>query len=186
MLRSGSLNRPTRLRTSGIIRRDQPDINQHAPAHAQVITFYTTLHAKRAAVTTCRKAKYRERDRGTVFAIYQLLLTLILQVQSVTSCRQPLTRLTHTWSCIVPPEDTSTRWPTQWHKNKPTCGLQRLAVLTHRGAWPKNTAVCAINYMIQVSNHHVSSQSPFPLSSRTVGDSFTQGGVVPADRAYRY
>lgn len=63
VLCSGSRNRLTRLRTSGIIRRDQPDINHPTLAHARVITFYTTLHAKQAAVTTCRKAQRREAER---------------------------------------------------------------------------------------------------------------------------
>lgn len=62
VLCSGSLNRPARLRTSGIISRDQPDINHSTLTSVQVITFYMTLHAKQTAVTTCRKVQWRERD----------------------------------------------------------------------------------------------------------------------------
>lgn len=62
VLCSGSLNRPARLRTSGIISRVQPDINHPTLTSVQVITFYMTLHAKQTAVTTCRKVQWKERE----------------------------------------------------------------------------------------------------------------------------
>lgn len=63
MLCSGSRNRQARLRTSGIISQDQPGINHPTLAHVQVITLYTTLHAKQAAVTTCRKARAKKKKK---------------------------------------------------------------------------------------------------------------------------
>lgn len=63
VLCSGSRNRQARLRTSGIISQDQPGINHPTLAHVQVITLYTTLHAKQAAVTTCRKARAKKKKK---------------------------------------------------------------------------------------------------------------------------